>query len=162
MKRKREERRECGRLLLVSGNPKRRSCCRFVSVVAFVAMAEPASSTDAPADPPKAPEEIYRVVINAERQYSIWPDWKKNAPGWEDDGKKGTKQECLQYIEEVWKDMRPLSLQKFMAPFEKEPRKPIVLPPMPTDGVDHFHSTPYQQYYFSRHQIPLSCRRSRH
>lgn len=103
-------------------------------------MAEPPVS-ETKIDVPKVPEEIFRVVINAERQYSIWPDWKKNAPGWEDEGTKGPKQECLDHIEKVWTDMRPLSLQKFMAPFEKEPRKPIVLPPMPTDGVDHFHST---------------------
>jgi MbtH protein len=103
-------------------------------------MAEVQPTPDAKPEVPKAPEEIFRVVINSERQYSIWPDWKKNAPGWEDEGKKGTKQECLDHIEKVWTDMRPLSLQKFMAPYEAEPRKPIVLPPMPTDGIDHFHS----------------------
>jgi len=34
-------------------------------------------------------QEIYRVVLNGERQYSIWPDWKQNAPGWNDEGFKG-------------------------------------------------------------------------
>ena len=35
-------------------------------------------------------------------------------PGWEDAGKQGTKAECLADIEEIWTDMRPLSLRKKM------------------------------------------------
>ena len=57
---------------------------------------------------------IYKVVINHEEQYSIWPADRENPPGWKDGGKKGTKAECLAYIEEVWTDMRPLSLRKKM------------------------------------------------
>ena len=56
----------------------------------------------------------YKVVVNHEEQYSIWPADRENALGWNDAGKSGTKQECLQYIEEVWTDMRPLSLRKKM------------------------------------------------
>ena len=56
----------------------------------------------------------YKVVVNHEVQYSIWPDDKANALGWEDAGKSGTKAECLAYIKEVWTDMRPLSLRKKM------------------------------------------------
>ncbi len=63
---------------------------------------------------------IYKVVINHEEQYSIWPVDKENAPGWKDVGKQGTKQECLDYIKEVWTDMRPLSLRKKMEEMEKE------------------------------------------
>jgi MbtH protein len=55
---------------------------------------------------------IYKVVINHEEQYSIWPADRENALGWSDAGKTGTKQECLDYIKEVWTDMRPLSLRK--------------------------------------------------
>ena len=55
---------------------------------------------------------IYRVVMNHEEQYSIWPDYKENALGWQDAGKVGTKDECLAYIKMVWTDMRPLSLRK--------------------------------------------------
>jgi len=58
---------------------------------------------------------IYKVVLNYEEQYSIWPVDRENALGWRDAGKSGTKQECLAYIEEVWTDMRPLSLRKKMA-----------------------------------------------
>jgi MbtH protein len=57
---------------------------------------------------------IYKVVVNHEEQYSIWPADRENALGWSDAGKSGTKAECLAYIEEVWTDMRPLSLRKKM------------------------------------------------
>jgi MbtH protein len=57
---------------------------------------------------------VYKVVINHEEQYSIWPVDRENPLGWNDAGKSGTKQECLDHIEEVWTDMRPLSLRKKM------------------------------------------------
>jgi MbtH protein len=63
---------------------------------------------------------IYRVVVNHEEQYSIWPVHKDNALGWRDAGKQGTKAECLAYIKEVWTDMRPLSLRKKMEEGSRE------------------------------------------
>jgi MbtH protein len=57
---------------------------------------------------------IYKVVVNHEEQYSIWPADRENALGWNDAGKSGPKAECLAYIKEVWTDMRPLSLRKKM------------------------------------------------
>jgi MbtH protein len=54
---------------------------------------------------------IYMVVVNHEEQYSIWPAGREIPLGWRDAGKA----ECLAYIEEVWTDMRPLSLRKKMA-----------------------------------------------
>ena len=57
---------------------------------------------------------IYRVVMNHDEQYSIWPADRKIPFGWNDAGKTGTKAECLAYIQEVWTDMRPLSLRKKM------------------------------------------------
>jgi len=57
---------------------------------------------------------IYKVVVNHEDQYSIWPANRQNALGWNDVGKTGPKAECLAYIKEVWTDMRPLSLRKQM------------------------------------------------
>ncbi|AXB42501.1 MbtH family protein [Amycolatopsis albispora] len=53
----------------------------------------------------------YRVVLNHEEQYSIWPEHRENPAGWRDAGKAGTKDECLAYVSEVWTDMRPLSLR---------------------------------------------------
>jgi MbtH protein len=55
---------------------------------------------------------IYKVVVNSEDQYSIWPADRENAPGWNDEGKTGTRAECLEYIKEVWTDMRPLHLRQ--------------------------------------------------
>jgi MbtH protein len=57
---------------------------------------------------------IYKVAVNHEEQYSIWPADRDNALGWTDVGKSGTKEECLAYIKEVWTDMRPLSLRQKM------------------------------------------------
>jgi MbtH protein len=57
---------------------------------------------------------IYKVVLNHEEQYSIWPADKENALGWKDAGKNGSKAEGLAYIKAVWTDMRPLSLRKKM------------------------------------------------
>ncbi|MEH2206122.1 MAG: MbtH family NRPS accessory protein [Nostoc sp.] len=57
---------------------------------------------------------VYKVVVNHEEQYSIWPSQRENPIGWKDAGKNGLKQECLDYIKEVWTDMRPLSLRKKM------------------------------------------------
>lgn len=56
----------------------------------------------------------YKVVMNHEEQYSIWPLERELPLGWVEAGKSGTKAECLAYIEQVWTDMRPLSLRKLM------------------------------------------------
>ena len=56
----------------------------------------------------------YRAVVNHEEQYSIWPLERDIPAGWRDAGKSGSKEECLAFIEEVWTDMRPLSLRKWM------------------------------------------------
>jgi MbtH protein len=57
---------------------------------------------------------LYKVVVNHEEQYSIWPADREVPIGWREEGKSGTKDECLEYIKEVWTDMRPLSLRKLM------------------------------------------------
>lgn len=55
--------------------------------------------------------DVWKVVISLEEQYSIWPASKRIPAGWKDAGKKGSKEECLAYIKEVWIDMRPQSLR---------------------------------------------------
>lgn len=57
-------------------------------------------------------EIAYKVVVNHEEQYSIWPAGRANAAGWRDAGKTGSKAECLAAIKELWTDMRPLSLRE--------------------------------------------------
>jgi MbtH protein len=64
----------------------------------------------------------YKVVVNHEEQYSIWPADRENPAGWRDAGKAGSKAECLGYIKEVWTDMRPLSLRKKMEESDRSRR----------------------------------------
>lgn len=56
----------------------------------------------------------YRVVVNQEEQYSIWPVDAEIPAGWRDGGRQGSKEECLAHVDEVWTDMRPLSLRTHM------------------------------------------------
>lgn len=55
---------------------------------------------------------LYRVVVNHEGQYSIWLAERELPSGWQDTGKNAIKAECLNYIKQVWTDMRPLSLHQ--------------------------------------------------
>lgn len=57
---------------------------------------------------------IYHTVINLEGQYSIWPEHRQIPDGWTPTGFSGPKDECLAHIDQVWTDMRPLSLRKRM------------------------------------------------
>jgi MbtH protein len=57
----------------------------------------------------------FKVVVNHEEQYSIWPEHKVVPSGWREIGKSGSKQECLSHVKEVWTDMRPLSLRETTA-----------------------------------------------
>ena len=57
---------------------------------------------------------MYKVVVNHEEQYSIFPMYLENPLGWRDAGKSGPKPECLAFVKDVWTDMRPLSLRKKM------------------------------------------------
>jgi MbtH protein len=55
------------------------------------------------------------VVVNDEEQYSIWPDGRELPPGWRREGFAGSEEECLAHVEEVWTDMRPASLRRWMS-----------------------------------------------
>ncbi|WP_420234659.1 MbtH family protein [Pseudomonas sp. ABY48] len=61
-----------------------------------------------------SPDTRFLVVVNDQEQYSIWPDYRRVPNGWHMLDMKGSKQECLDYIEKVWTDMRPLSLRQAM------------------------------------------------
>lgn len=60
---------------------------------------------------PSQEEQHFEVVRNHEEQYSIWSVEREIPAGWEAVGQRGTKAECLAYIESVWTDMRPRSLR---------------------------------------------------
>lgn len=82
--------------------------------------------------PPTVPEEggAYKVLVNEEGQYSVWPARKENPAGWGDAGKVGDREECLAYVKEVWTDLRPLSLRKGM----EEPAARPVEPPSKSEA----------------------------
>ena len=69
-------------------------------------------------------DRIYKVVVNHEEQYSIWFADREPPTGWREVGKEGRKAECLAYINEVWTDMRPLSLRKQMEEAEATRESP--------------------------------------
>lgn len=62
----------------------------------------------------KTAERPYLVVLNHEEQYSIWPAGRDLPAGWRGEGTEGTRAECLEHIDAIWTDMRPLSLRKRM------------------------------------------------
>src|SRR5262245_39047118 len=72
---------------------------------------------------------VYKVVVNHEEQYSIWPADRENPLGWRDVGKSGPKAECLAYIGAVWTDMRPLSLRQRMEEMARQPVPPAAPSP---------------------------------
>jgi uncharacterized protein YbdZ (MbtH family) len=65
-------------------------------------------------------DERYIVVVNHEEQYSIWPEGRDLPLGWHAEGTAGPKDVCLDHIQKIWTDMRPLSLRKKM---EEEARR---------------------------------------
>lgn len=58
---------------------------------------------------------MFEVVVNHEEQYSVWPADREAPAGWRKAGKRAKKADCLAYIDQMWTDMRPLSLRKKMA-----------------------------------------------
>ncbi|WP_121717434.1 MbtH family NRPS accessory protein [Streptomyces sp. E5N91] len=59
-------------------------------------------------------DQVYRVVVNHEEQYSIWPVDRDLPAGWSAEGTEGKRADCLSHIGEIWTDMRPLSLRRRM------------------------------------------------
>lgn len=52
----------------------------------------------------------YFVLINDEGQHSLWPTIIEVPAGWEIAHEAASRQECLDYVNSHWTDMRPLSL----------------------------------------------------
>jgi MbtH protein len=52
----------------------------------------------------------YTVLVNDEGQHSLWPDFADVPAGWTAVHGPATRQECLEYVEANWTDMRPKSL----------------------------------------------------
>lgn len=62
-----------------------------------------------------AVDDDFLVVVNDEEQYSIWPSDRDLPAGWRAEGTRGGKESCLAHIEQVWTDIRPLSVRRRMA-----------------------------------------------
>jgi MbtH protein len=53
----------------------------------------------------------YKILLNEEGQYSLWPETKAAPPGWKESGPVGPKEEVLEWVKANWLDMRPASLR---------------------------------------------------
>jgi MbtH protein len=57
------------------------------------------------------PEARFKVLVNHEEQYALWPADLPVPGGWSETGVQGPREECDVYVEETWTDMRPKSLR---------------------------------------------------
>lgn len=55
---------------------------------------------------------VYLVLANTEGQYSLWPSFVDVPGGWTVLLDAASRQECLDYVDEHWTDMRPSSLRR--------------------------------------------------
>jgi MbtH protein len=51
----------------------------------------------------------FLVLVNHEGQHSLWPAFAPVPGGWTS-AYEGSRQQCLEYVETNWTDMRPKSL----------------------------------------------------
>ncbi len=65
-------------------------------------------------NPFEDPDASYLVLINDEGQHSLWPVFADVPEGWETIFGEAARQDCLDFIEANWTDMRPRSLIKAM------------------------------------------------
>jgi uncharacterized protein YbdZ (MbtH family) len=61
-------------------------------------------------NPFESDEIDYRILVNVEGQHSLWPDFREVPNGWLAVGPRGRRQDCLEWVEKHWIDMRPKSL----------------------------------------------------
>jgi len=65
-------------------------------------------------NPFEDPSATYLVLVNAENQHSLWPEFADVPPGWTVTFGPSSRQECLDHVEANWTDMRPKSLADAM------------------------------------------------
>ena len=56
----------------------------------------------------------FYALANEEGQHSLWPAFADVPAGWTIVHGEATRQACLDYIQQNWTDMRPLSLVRQM------------------------------------------------
>ncbi|MFF7635311.1 MbtH family protein [Kitasatospora sp. NPDC008050] len=57
----------------------------------------------------------YLVLVNDERQHSLWPAFAEVPQGWTVAHGPADREDCREYVEANWTDMRPASLARAMA-----------------------------------------------
>lgn len=62
------------------------------------------------------PNGQYRVLNNAEGQYSLWPAWAGVPAGWRVVYEQGDRETCLSYVAQRWTDMRPTTIRSITDP----------------------------------------------
>jgi MbtH protein len=60
-------------------------------------------------------DQTFQVVVNDEEQYSIWQEGRELPLGWKPVGYTGTREACLDHVEEIWTDITPLSVRQALA-----------------------------------------------
>jgi MbtH protein len=65
-------------------------------------------------NPFEDPAGTYLVLVNAENQHSLWPEFADVPAGWTVAFGPDSRQACLDHVEANWTDMRPRSLADAM------------------------------------------------
>jgi MbtH protein len=73
-------------------------------------------------------EGSFIVLVNDEEQHSLWPAFAEIPPGWSSTFGPSSRENCLQYIENNWTDMRPRSLSAVAAKDSTAGRSSMKLP----------------------------------
>ncbi|AQT86516.1 MbtH family protein [Paenibacillus larvae subsp. pulvifaciens] len=55
-------------------------------------------------------DSTYKVLMNGEGQYSLWPAFIEVPAGWSIVHEQDSRQACLDYIEMHWNNMQPNQL----------------------------------------------------
>ena len=55
------------------------------------------------------PDASFLVLVNDEEQHSLWPSRFTVPAGWRVVHGEDTREACLDYVEQNWTDLRPLS-----------------------------------------------------
>lgn len=61
-------------------------------------------------NPFEDPDGSYLVLVNDENQHSLWPAFAAVPAGWRVVHGAAGRQSCVDYVNENWTDLRPLSL----------------------------------------------------
>lgn len=57
------------------------------------------------------PEARFKVLVNEEEQYSLWPADLAVPVGWAETGICAARENCDAFLRKTWTDMRPKSLR---------------------------------------------------